>query len=142
MIEVSIRVIYGDTDQMGVVYYANHFRYFERGRSELFRCYGGSYRQMEEEGLKLPVVEAQCRYRAPAHYDDLLKLQVWVEELKRASITFAYELRRDNEEALLATGKTTHICISKNGRATRLPDSIARLFQAAVRVTKETEPHG
>jgi len=142
MIEVSIRVIYGDTDQMGVVYYANHFRYFEHARGELFRSLGKSYRWMEEEGLRLPVVEAQCRYKAPARYDDLLKLRVWVEEIKRASITFAYELRRDNEEALLATGKTTHMCISKDGRVTRLPDSVARLLQQQRTDIKEIEAHG
>jgi acyl-CoA thioester hydrolase len=129
MTEVSIRVIYGDTDQMGVVYYANHFRYFERARGELFRSLGGSYQQMEAAGFMLPVVEAQCCYRAPARYDDLLNVRVWVAELKRVKVVFAYELRRDKEEAVLATGKTTHVCVSKNGRATRLPDSIARLFQ-------------
>jgi acyl-CoA thioester hydrolase len=142
MIEVSIRVIYGDTDQMGVVYYANHFRYFEHARGELFRSLGGNYRQMEGEGFMLPVVEAQCRYRAPARYDDLLRLKVWVEEAKGVSITFAYELRRDNEEALLATGKTTHVCISKEGRVARLPDSIARLLQQQRADKKETEAHG
>jgi len=129
MFEVSIRVIYGDTDQMGVVYYANYLRYFDQARSELFRFLGGSYRQMEEEGLMLPVVEAQCRYKAPAHYDDLLKLKIWVEEMERARVTFAYELRRDKEEALLAKGKTIHVCMSKNGRVTRLPDSVVRLVQ-------------
>ncbi|MCL2012719.1 MAG: acyl-CoA thioesterase [Cystobacterineae bacterium] len=142
MIEVSIRVIYGDTDQMGVVYYANHFRYFEQARGELFRSLGGSYQQMEDEGFMLPVVEAQCCYRAPARYDDLLKLKVWVEEIKRASIVFAYELRRDKEEALLATGKTVHVCISKSGRAARLPDAAVRLFQQQRADKKEIEAHG
>ncbi|MCL2178317.1 MAG: acyl-CoA thioesterase [Proteobacteria bacterium] len=142
MIEVSIRVIYGDTDQMGVVYYANHFRYFEYARGELFRSLGGSYALMEEEGYMLPVVEAQCCYRAPARYDDLLKLKVWVAEIKRASIIFCYELRREGEGVLLATGKTVHVCISKEGRAVRLPDSAIRFFQQQSADIKETEAHG
>ena len=70
MFQARVRVIYGDTDQMGVVYYANYLRYFEFARSELLRAHGRSYRDMEAEGLSLPVVEATCRYVAPARYED------------------------------------------------------------------------
>ena len=76
MFQAQVRVIYGDTDQMGVVYYANYLRYFELARSELLRAHGKSYREMEAEGFSLPVVEATCRYLAPERYEDLLLVGV------------------------------------------------------------------
>src|SRR5258707_9114603 len=82
MIEARVRVIYGDTDQMGVVYYANYFRYFELARSEYFRARGGSYRELELEGRFLPVVEASCSYKGSARYDDLLLIRTQVSELR------------------------------------------------------------
>src|SRR5215468_4367692 len=112
MVEARLRVIYGDTDQMGVVYYANYFRYFEFARSEYFRAIGGTYRDFEQEGAFLPVVEAVCRYRAPARYDDLLVIRTDVTKLRRASITFEYELVREREERVLCTGSTMHACVS------------------------------
>jgi acyl-CoA thioester hydrolase len=122
----KLRVIYGDTDQMGVVYYANYFRYFEFARSELFRARGGSYVTMERDGFALPVVEASCHYKASARYDDLIAIDTRV-ELRRASMSFTYEIRRDGEPQLLATGKTVHACI-KEGRPVRLPDGVIKLL--------------
>src|SRR5690242_7155678 len=114
MAEAKLRVIYGDTDQMGVVYYANYFRYFEFARAEYFRTRGGTYRDLEKEGYALPVVEATCRYKASAKYDDLIAIETKL-ELHRASMTFSYQIRRDGEPAVLATGHTVHACI-KDGR--------------------------
>ena len=131
MVEAKLRVIYGDTDQMGVVYYANYFRYFEFARSEYFRALGGSYRALEKEGSFLPVVDAQCSYKASAKYDDLLVIRAQVGELKRASLTFTYEIRREGEDRVLCTGRTVHACVSREGRPVRLPDAVVRLFQAA-----------
>jgi acyl-CoA thioester hydrolase len=128
MVEARLRVIYGDTDKMGVVYYANYFRYFEFGRSEYFRGKGGSYTAMENDGLGLPVIEATCNYKAPARYDDLLAIKTWVSELKRVSITFRYEVRRENEEQILCTGHTTHACVDRSGRPTRIPEAVAVLL--------------
>jgi acyl-CoA thioester hydrolase len=124
MVKAQLRVIYGDTDQMGVVYYANYFRYFEFSRSEFFRAKGGDYRALEKDGLFLPVVEASCAYKAPARYDDVLVIRAWVSELKRASLTFCYEIRREGEDLLLCTGRTVHACIGREGRPVRLPAAI------------------
>jgi acyl-CoA thioester hydrolase len=127
MFEARVRVIYGDTDQMGVVYYANYLRYFELARSEFFRAHGGSYVEMEASGLMLPVVEAACRYHAPARYDDLLLIGTEVREVSRVRLTFAYQVTRAGETSLLCTGTTVHACMGKNGRPTRLPDWVAKL---------------
>ena len=124
MSETHVRVIYGDTDQMGVVYYANYFRYFELGRSEFFRARGGTYQEVEREGWFLPVVEAQCTYRAPARYDDLLRIETTLEELRRASLVFSYEIRRASEETLLCSGRTIHACVGRDGRPAPLPDAL------------------
>jgi acyl-CoA thioester hydrolase len=128
-VEARLRVIYGDTDQMGVVYYANYFRYFEFARSEYFRAHGGSYVEVEKEGLRLPVFEASCNYRAPARYDDLLIVKVWVTELRRASLVFMYEVRKEGADAILCTGQTSHACINVEGRPTALPGQIVRLLK-------------
>ncbi len=129
MVEAQVRVIYGDTDQMGVVYYANYFRYFELARSEYFRARGGSYREVERGGHFLPVVEASCNYRAAARYDDLLVIKTQISELRRASLTFAYELRRQGEEVVLCTGKTVHACVRDDGKPVRIPKQLASLLQ-------------
>ncbi len=128
MNEAKLRVIYGDTDQMGVVYYANYFRYFEFARSEYFRAKGGSYRDLESEGSMLPVVEASCSYKAPARYDDVLVIETLVSELRRASLTFTYRIRREGEGRVLCEGRTVHACIGRDGKPTRIPDAITRLF--------------
>jgi acyl-CoA thioester hydrolase len=130
MVEARIRVIYGDTDQMGVVYHANYFRYFEFSRMEFFRARGGSYRDMEREGFMLPIFEASCQYKAPAHYDDVLLIRPRVSELRRASILFTYEVvREDAPSTLLCTGQTHHACVGKDGRPRRLPDAFVRLVE-------------
>lgn len=130
--ESRIRVIYGDTDQMGVVYYANYFRYFELSRNEFFRAWGGSYRELEQQGFMLPVVEASCSYKQPARYDDVLLVRPRIAELRRASFTFSYELYREGSAAtLLCTGRTQHACITREGRPTRLPDELVRILQAS-----------
>jgi acyl-CoA thioester hydrolase len=132
MNEARLRVIYGDTDQMGVVYYANYFRYFEFARSEYFRAKGGSYRDLEREGALLPVVEAHCDYKSSALYDDLLLIRTRVSELKRASLTFSYELFREGHlERPLCTGHTRHACVGRDGRPARLPEALVRLLQDA-----------
>jgi acyl-CoA thioester hydrolase len=130
MFQAQVRVIYGDTDQMGVVYYANYLRYFELGRSEFLRAHGGSYRDMEAAGLMLPVIEATCPYLAPARYEDLLLIGTEVSAVSRVTLTFRYEVTRSGEEAVLCAGTTIHACLGKNGRPTRLPDWVARLATA------------
>ena len=113
-------VSYGETDCMGYMYYGEYFHLFERGRSAFIRGQGMSYARVEEQGVYLPVREAQCRYRSPAHYDDLLRVRVRVGEWGRASITFQYEVRC--EDRLICTGMTQHACVNKAGRPTAVPD--------------------
>jgi acyl-CoA thioester hydrolase len=127
MFETRLRVIYGDTDQMGVVYYANYLRYFEYARGEYMRAKGSTYRELEQAGGRLPVVEAHCRYKVPARYDDLLGIGLEVTELRRVTLTFEYEVRRVQDDRLLCTGKTVHACIGEDGKPMRLPDKFARL---------------
>jgi acyl-CoA thioester hydrolase len=129
-VEARLRVIYGDTDQMGVVYYANYFRYFELSRSEYFRARGGNYAELERAGFGLPVVEAHCDYQRPARYDDVLVVTAWVSELKRASLRFEYEVRRDGEPGVLATGHTRHACVAKDGRPQGIPARILTLLSS------------
>ena len=127
MFQARVRVIYGDTDQMGVVYYANYLRYFELARSEFLRAHGRSYRGMEAEGLSLPVVEATCRYVAPARYEDLLLVGVEVPAVTRVTLTFRYEVTREGDPTVLCTGTTVHACLGKGGRPARLPEWVAAL---------------
>lgn len=130
-VQAKLRVIYGDTDQMGVVYYANYFRFFEFSRSEYFRARGGNYLQVEREGFGLPVVAAHCEYKQPAKYDDLLCIDAHVSDLRRASLRFEYEVRREGDSATLACGYTAHACIGPNGRPTGFPESVLRLFKGS-----------
>lgn len=125
MVPLDIRVIYGDTDQMGVVYYANYLRYFEAGRGAFLRAHGKRYGDVEAAGFRLPVVEARVSYRAPARYDDLLRVETTLAEVRRASVRFTYEVRRDGEA--IASGETTHACLGPSGKPTRVPGEIASL---------------
>ncbi len=115
-----IRVTYRDTDQMGMVYYANYLVYFETGRTELLRELGRTYRDLESDGVFLPVRDARCRYHAPARYDDVLVVTTRVERWTRAAMDFRYEVRREGEEELLAEGTTRHAFMSRDGRILRV----------------------
>jgi acyl-CoA thioester hydrolase len=118
----EIRVIFGDTDQMGVVYYANYLRYFESARAAYWRDLGRSYRDLEAWGVALPVVEAHCNYRRSAHYEDLLGVDVGVSEVRGASLRFVYRVLRGAE--LLADGYTRHAVIGPDGRPRALPAAL------------------
>jgi len=120
------RVIFGDTDQMGVVYYANYLRYFEGSRAAYWRALGKSYRDLEEAEVALPVVEAHCRYRRPAYYEDLLAIEVEVTELRGASMVFGYQARRGAD--LVAEGWTRHAVIGRSGRPRPLPEPLRALL--------------
>jgi acyl-CoA thioester hydrolase len=126
------RVIYGDTDQMGVVYYANYLRYFEASRNEFFRQHGGNYAALEREGYALPIIEANVQYKAPARYDDLLEVRVWISELRRVSLRFDYDIHREGDERLLTTGSTVHACVGRAGTPTRFPESLLALLRRPV----------
>jgi acyl-CoA thioester hydrolase len=114
------RVLYGDTDQMGVVYYANYLRFFEGARNEWIRAHGITYAEIEAAGLMLPVIEAQIRYRKPARYDDVIEIDTVV-SATRVRLHFEYQVRRQGEADVLIEGFTTHASVSKSGRPTRFP---------------------
>jgi acyl-CoA thioester hydrolase len=127
----SYRVIYVDTDQMGMVYYANYLRWFERGRSEWLRQIGLPYAMIEDQGFHFPVTEVACRYFQPARYDDIVAIETVLAELGRASLRFNYRLLRENDNCLLATGSTTHACTDRMGRVKRIPNNLADAVQSA-----------
>lgn len=129
----QVRVIFGDTDQMGVVYYANYLRYFESARADFLRQAGGSGKDFDRWGIMLPVIEAHCEYRRSAHYEDLLEVETTVSELRGASFRFDYVIRRGDE--VLAEGYTRHASISMRGRPTRLPAELIAMMKQG-----ETEP--
>jgi acyl-CoA thioester hydrolase len=139
VVKTEIRVIYGDTDQMGIVYYANYLRYFEAGRNEFIRAKGLRYRDFEERfSLRLPVVEAQVSYRTPARYDDLLTIETTIEDVRRASARFVYRAVRGAE--VVATGHTLHACVDLEGRVRRMPQELlARLGGAGGSVTEPVQ---
>jgi acyl-CoA thioester hydrolase len=134
MVRCEIRVIYGDTDQMGVVYYANYLRWFEAGRTEFLRAKGLSYSDFEaREKLVLPVAEAGVSYLLPARYDDLVAVETSLVLARRASARFEYAVRRG--EDLLATGFTLHACVDGGGRIRRLPEDFAERMKAGEGIT-------
>ena len=110
-VTMEYRVPYADTDQMGVVYYGNYFTLFERARNELMRATGMSYKECEAQGLALPVVHAECDYKSPAKYDDLLEVDAWVDELKGVRCKIACEVRRKGEKQVLVKGFTVHVFV-------------------------------
>lgn len=129
MIKLSYRVPYADTDQMGVVYYGNYLTFFERARNELMRASGYTYRECEAEGFALPVVHAEVDYKSPAHYDDLLEISAWVEEIKGVRCKIACEVRRQGEEKVLAKGHTVHVFVDVNTlRPIPPPEKAIKLF--------------
>jgi acyl-CoA thioester hydrolase len=121
----EVRVIFGDTDQMGVVYYANYLRYFEGARADYWRCLGRSYKDLEAAQIAMPVVEAHCNYRRPALYEDLLAIETEVDEMRNASLRFGYTVRRGTE--ILADGYTRHGVIGPTGRPRAIPDFMRQL---------------
>jgi acyl-CoA thioester hydrolase len=127
----SYRVIYGDTDQMGVVYYANYLRWFEKGRAEWLRQIGLPYGEIEQQGFHFPVAEVSCHYSHPARYDEVVKIETELAELGRASLTFSYRIMRETDDVLLATGSTKHACIDHAGRVARIPKILEKALAAA-----------
>lgn len=125
--ETTVRVRYAETDQMGVVYYANYLIWMEVGRVELCRACGFNYRDMErEDGVMLAVAEANCRYHFPARYDEEVIVKSWIETANRKMVTFAYEMRAGDRK--LASGHTKHVFVGRDFRPTRLPEKYLALF--------------
>ncbi len=123
------RVSYGETDAMGVVYYANYLHLFERGRGALIRALGFSYATVEARGFFLPVREASCRYFSPARYDEIIHIRTGLAKRSRASLTFVYEITNADKSAVLARGSTQHALVNGQGRPVRIPDWLHDLFE-------------
>lgn len=131
--ETRIRVRYAETDQMGVVYHANHFIWFEVGRVELLRQLGFSYKDMETtDDCFIAVVDARCRYRAPVHYDDEVVVRTYLKHVREKVIHFGYQLVRAEGGQLLAEGETTHVVANAQMKPRKLPERYMKVFRAAV----------
>ena len=116
------RIAYGETDTMGIVYYAEYLHIFERARDAYIRLSGFSYNVVEERGIYLPVREVQCRYRSPARFDDVVHCRVAISEWGRASLTFTYELTNETRDRILVTGMTQHAAADASGKPVRMPE--------------------
>ena len=141
-VTTCVRVRYAETDQMGIVYYANYLIWFEIGRVELLRSLGLAYSQLEtEHECILPVVEATCRYRAPARYDDEILIETRPALLRQSVLKFAYRILRKTEDgetpALLAEGETIHVVCDDQLNKKPLPEHYA----AAIREMMDADPH-
>jgi len=120
--EITVRVRYAETDRMGLLHHANYFVYFEMGRTELLRKRGMTYRDMEDAGHLLVIVDLGCKYKRPAYYDDVLTLRTTVERVTHVKIVHKYEMLRDGK--LLAEGHSTLACVDREGRPQALPESL------------------
>jgi acyl-CoA thioester hydrolase len=128
--EARVRVRYAETDQMGVVYHSNYLIWFEVGRVELIRQMGLDYKQMEEDGCGISVVDVHARYRAPARYDDELVIETRLLAARGPVVKFGYRILRVGDGVLLCEGETMHVCVGKDMKKTCLPPKYAERFAA------------
>jgi len=124
----SVRVRYAETDKMGVVYYSNYLVWFEIGRTDWLRATGLTYREIEADGIQLPVIEAHCEYRQGARYDDEVEIKTRANKLSPVRIQFDYEVTRRADAAVLAMGHTVHATVDRDGRPVRMPERVKDLF--------------
>jgi acyl-CoA thioester hydrolase len=131
-VDTRVRVRYAETDQMGIVYYANYLVWMEIGRAEYCRAVGVRYRDMEvEDGILLTVAEATCRYLAPAYYDDEVIVRTSVQDAHPRLVRFSYEMIGGHDGRRLATGDTKHIFCGRDGKPKRLPEKYRSFFGIA-----------
>jgi acyl-CoA thioester hydrolase len=131
--DTTIRVRYAETDQMGVVYYGNYFTWFEIGRVELCRQIGFEYKKMEtEDDSFLVVAEANCRYKRPARFDDLLTIRTRVTAAQRRTVRFAYEIIHQGKGETIATGETIHVICNRAGQTKSLPEKYRKYLPLAM----------
>lgn len=121
--ETEVRVRYAETDAMGIVHHANYLVWFEAARSEFCRSKGFSYKEMEDEGETFMVVaETYCRYKSPAHYDDVLIIRTKIGEVRSRSLRFIYEVYRAADDTLIAEGETLHLVTDRDQKVRKIPD--------------------
>ena len=137
--ETRLRVRYAETDQMGVVYYANYLIWMELGRAEYCRASGIRYRDMEvDDGVLLAVVEAHCRYLSPARYDEEIAVKTWVAKANLRMVEFGYEIRNAESGRTLASGETKHMFLGAGMRPVKLPEKYQPLFGITSAVPDQT----
>lgn len=129
---------YAETDQMAVVYHSNYIIWFEVGRIELLRQLGFTYREMEEEGLGLPVVEVKCRYKHPARYDDEITIRTRLAQMRTSLLRFQYEVIRKSDGRLLAEGESVHVVVGRDLKVTPLTDKYRDALCAAVGIARSS----
>jgi len=138
--ETRVRVRYAETDQMGVVYHANYFVWFEVGRVEMMREYGLDYRNMErEEGALMAVVEASARFKSPARYDDELIVRTTIAGVRGSIIRFRYAVLRAEDGQLLCEGETVHLVVGRDMKRRALPVKYAKWFAAEIASMNEAK---
>jgi len=128
--ETRVRVRYAETDQMGVVYHSNYLIWFEVGRVEFIRQLGLNYKQMEEEGCGIAVVDVHVRYKAPARYDDELLIETRLLAARGAVVRFGYRILRVSDGLLLCEGETMHVVVGMDMKKRSLPPKYAERFAA------------
>jgi acyl-CoA thioester hydrolase len=132
--ETKLRVRYAETDKMGVVYHSNFVIWFEVGRVELLRQLGFQYSDMEtEDDCHIPVVDLCVRYKAPAQYDDEIVVRTQIKNVRSSLLHFSYEIFREGDRMLLATGETMHIIVNRKLERTALPEKYMRAFNGTKR---------
>jgi len=122
--ETTFPVRYAETDQMGIVHHASYIIWMEEGRSQYMRARGMGYEHIEREGAFMAVAEVNVRYLAPARYGDTVAVRTWIDDLRSRAVTFGYEIVHAGSRAMLATGQVKLIWIDRQGRATRMPESV------------------
>ncbi|HEY3121428.1 MAG TPA: thioesterase family protein [Vicinamibacteria bacterium] len=122
----QVRVRYAETDQMGIAHHAEYFAWFEVGRTDLLRGRGLTYRELEQDGVRLPVIETHAQFRRPAYYDDLLEIRTRLVAISGARVSFEYEVLRSGSPDVLAVGSTSHAAVGQDGRPRRLPPELRR----------------
>ena len=129
-VDCQIRIRYAESDQRGVVYYSNYLIWFEIGRSAYCRIQGFSYAEMEAQTESfLAVAEVSCRYHAPAHYDEIVKIRTSIDSLRKRALRFQYQILNKQSGTLIATGSTTHVILNKNGSPKTLPEKYVLLLK-------------
>ena len=124
----KVRVLYADTDAMGIVYHTNYIKWFEMGRNELMRQLGVAYSELEKLSLNLPLTKVSCHYLSSAKYDQLLTIETKIDYIKRASVKFNSFIWDNNMEKLLVEGYTIHACTNSEGKIQKLPQMIINLM--------------
>jgi acyl-CoA thioester hydrolase len=138
---VEFRVRYGETDRMGMAYHAHYLQWAELGRTEHLRRHGVRYRDLEERGCLLAVVEAGLRFVRPARYDDLVRVTAWLTDVRSRKLVFAYRIERAHDDALLATAWTALVSLAPDGRPARLPEDLLTATRALAIPNAPEGPH-